>query len=155
MRKASRAIIIKDNQLLVMHRNKFGTEYDTLPGGNVEVDETIEQALFREVQEETMINFTNPRLVFIEHPKVLYGDQYIFLCDYVSGEPQLHPEAEEMAINEMGKNLYDPAWLPLDKLYDAPFLSSELQGQLLNAIDVGWPDDVLEFTSNSNINHVQ
>ena len=36
MRRASRGIVIKDNNLLVMHRNKFGTEYDTLPGGNVE-----------------------------------------------------------------------------------------------------------------------
>lgn len=45
MRRAVRAIIIKDKQLLVMHRNKFGTEYETLPGGNIEVGETPEQAV--------------------------------------------------------------------------------------------------------------
>jgi ADP-ribose pyrophosphatase YjhB (NUDIX family) len=46
MRKAVRAIIIKDDKLLVMNRNKFGKVYDTLPGGNVEIGETLEQALY-------------------------------------------------------------------------------------------------------------
>ena len=55
MRTAVRAIIIKDNNLLVMHRNKFGNEYLTLVGGGVELNETKEQALVREVIEETSI----------------------------------------------------------------------------------------------------
>jgi 8-oxo-dGTP diphosphatase len=151
MRKAVRAIIIKNDHLLVMHRNKFGTVYDTLPGGNIEVGETPEQALYREVSEETMVEFTNPRLVFIEHSDAIYGDQYIFLCNYVQGEPQLHPQSEEEHINRLGQNLYEPKWLSFSQLADAPFLSDKLQHKLIEGHKSGWPEKVLEFTSTRNV----
>lgn len=151
MRTAVRAIIIKNDNLLVMNRNKFGTVYDTLPGGNIEVGETPEQALYREVQEETMVEFANPRLVFIEHAGQLYGDQYIFLCNYLRGEPQLHPQSEEISINELGKNLYKPMWLPFSKLATAPFLSDKLQQRLLEGHNNGWPEKPVEFTSTRNV----
>jgi 8-oxo-dGTP diphosphatase len=151
MRKAVRAIIIKDDKLVVMHRNKFGTEYDTLPGGNVELGETLEQALYREVEEETMLKFNNPRLVYLEHSDAIYGDQYIYLCDYISGEPELHPDAEERRINKLGKNLYEPMWLPLESLAVAPFLSDVLKDKLLAGHKHGWPSEVQEFTSTRNV----
>lgn len=151
MRRAVRAIIIKENHLLVMRRNKFGTRYDTLPGGNIEVGETPEQALRRELQEETMVVFKDPRLVFIEHSDPMYGDQYIFLCEYVSGEPQLHPDSEEQRINRLGKNTYQPGWLPLDRLAGSPFLSDKLQHKLLEGVSHGWPENVEEFSSTRNV----
>ena len=151
MRRAVRAIIIKDNNLLVMNRNKFGTIYDTLPGGNIEMGETPEQAVYREVQEETMVEFANPKLIYIEHSDAIYGDQYIFLCDYKSGEPQLHPQSEETAINEMGKNLYKPMWLPTEQLKSAPFLSDKLRDKIIEGITNGWPTETQEFTSTRNV----
>ncbi len=147
MRKAVRAIIIHDSKLIVMHRNKFGTEYDTLPGGNIEIGETAEQALYREIKEETMVEFTSPRLVILEHSGDPYGDQYIFLCEYVSGEPQLHPEAEEVVINNMGKNLYQPGWVLLDELPNKPFVSEELKNLILNYSKQGWPASAVEITT--------
>lgn len=146
MRRAARAIIIKDDQLLVMHRNKFGKEYDTLPGGNVEIGETPEQALVREIDEETTMEFTNPRLIFIEHAGDPYGDQYIYLCDYKSGEPKLREDSEEQLINQYGKNLHDPMWLPLSKLPEATFVSENLRRAILNGLDKGWPTQTLEIT---------
>lgn len=151
MRRAVRAIIVHNHKLLVMHRNKFGTVYDTLPGGNIEVGETPEQALYREVEEETMVTFNDPRLVFIEHSDPIYGDQYIFLCRYVSGEPQLHPESEEIHINKLGQNLYEPKWLPLDELATSPFLSDKLQERIIDGLKAGWPAEVEEFTSTRNV----
>lgn len=148
MRKAVRVIIIKDDKLLVMHRNKFGDEYDTLPGGNVEVGETNEQALQREVQEETTLTFTNPRLVCVEHAGDPYGDQYVYLAEYVSGEPQLAPDSEEAIINKLGHNLYSPGWLDLSKLANAPFLSEKLKQFVLNSHKNSWPDNAVEITTN-------
>lgn len=147
MRRACRAIIIRDDKLLVMHRNKFGTEYDTLPGGNVELGETLEQALFREVNEETQVTFDNPRLVIVEHAGDPYGDQYIFLCRYVAGEPKLHPNSEEERINKLGKNLYDPRWISLTELADAPFLSPKLKRQMLDCVTQGWPSVPVELSA--------
>ena len=47
------AIIIKNNEILLMHRKKNGEEYWVFPGGGVEDTEKAEQAIIREVTEET------------------------------------------------------------------------------------------------------
>jgi len=133
-----------------MHRNKFGTKYVTLPGGTVEIGENPEQAAIREVQEETTIAAKNPRLVFVDHAE-FYGDQLIYLCDYTSGEPKLASGSAEEAIHKMGKNLYEPGWLPLSKLPDVPFLSAELQQAIIRATTSGWPEQTEEFTSTRNV----
>ncbi len=147
MRRASRAIVLRNNQLLVMHRNKFGAEYLTLPGGNIEVGESPEQALYRELREETSIEITNPSFMILEHSGDPYGDQYIFLCEYVSGEPALHPDAEEVAINKLGKNLYTPMWIDIEKLNSASFLSQNLKNLLLKYLNEGWPKSAVEITT--------
>lgn len=146
MRTSARAIVIKDDKLLVMFRNKFGKKYVTLPGGAVEISEQPDHAAVREVQEETSIVVEKPRLVFVDHAD-FYGDQLIYRCDYVSGEPKLSPNTHEAAINKLGKNLYEPGWLPLTQLSEVPFLSPELQQAIIEATTAGWPEKTLEFKS--------
>ncbi len=50
IRRAVRAIIIKDNKILMVHTNKGDYKF---PGGGVKKEETKEEALSREVTEET------------------------------------------------------------------------------------------------------
>lgn len=147
MRQAVRAIIIHDSKLLVMHRNKFGKEYDTLPGGNIEVGETPEQALAREIDEETTVLYKNPRLVFIEEAGMPYGTQLIFLCEFVSGAPTLRHDSEEEYINKLGKNLYQPGWLALSDLETRPFLSERLKRDIIAGVKNGFPTSPKEVRS--------
>lgn len=147
MRAAARAIIIKDDTLLVTHRNKFGMEYDILIGGGVDFGETLEQALYRELKEESGVQVANSRLVFIERAGDPYGTQYIFLCDYVSGEPALSKSSMEYSINAMGKNLYQPIWLPLKDLPQAEFRSERLKQAILRSLKSGWPKEPLDITN--------
>lgn len=147
MRKAVRAIVIKDGKLLVMHRNKFGKEYETLPGGSIEVGESYEQALLRELQEETSVVVKPERLVFVEQAGDPYGTQYVFLCSYVSGEPQLAPDSEEALINKLGQNLYEPKWVAVSELSNLPFLSEKLKGMIMESIATQFPSDTIEFAS--------
>lgn len=147
MRRAVRAIILKDDRLLVMHRNKFGKEYETLPGGNIELGETPEQALLRELVEETSVKVTPKQLVFIEHAGDPYGIQYVYLCEYISGEPQLAPDSEEAHINKLGQNLYEPKWVSIADLPELPFLSEKLKDLLLQAVKTEFPTEAIEFAS--------
>ncbi len=144
-RQAVRAIVVKDGSLLVMHRNKFGTEYETLPGGGVEMGEAPEAAIVRELAEETSITISNCRLVFIEDAGSLFGTQLIYLCQYASGEPKLAENSEEAQINKLGKNLYEPKWISVDALPGLPFVSEKLKSALLDGLKNGFPDQVTEI----------
>jgi len=155
MRRTARAIVIRDNQLLVMHRNKFGQQYFALVGGEIEIGESPEQALVREVNEETRLEIANPRLVFIEEAGEPYGTQYIYVCDYVAGEPSLHPASQEALIMAAGKNLYIPMWLPLSDLEAAPFLSKELKEHILTALEKGFGTAPETFHSHAEIGYTK
>jgi len=140
-RKAVRAIIINDkHELLVMHRNKFGQEYYTLVGGGIDAGETAEHALVREVREETSLQATHARLVFIEEAGDPYGTQLIYLCAYKGETMALHPDSDEAHINRLGQNLHTPMWLPLNDLPGVTFRSPALQQALLHALKNGFPD---------------
>lgn len=114
--------------------------------------ETPEQAAIREVTEESTVQISNPRLVFVDHAGDPYGDQYVYLFDYMGGEPALGIDSTEASIHKLGKNLYEPQWLPLADLPGAVFLSPELQNAILEATQAGeWPSQPKEFTSNRTI----
>lgn len=149
MRKTARAIVVKDGNILLMDRNKFGIKYKSLIGGALEMDEDPIQALFREVKEECQIEISNPRLVIIEDAGAIYGLQYIYLCDYVSGEPRLDPNSEEYNINQGGKNIYQPIWYPLNKLKDANLLPNELSDMIIDFFNKGFPSQVVNLKINS------
>lgn len=145
MKHAVRAIVIKDNNLLVMKRNKFGSEYYTLIGGAVEMGEPLEVALHRELQEEASITVTNPRLVYVEDAGQPYGEQYVYLCEYAEGEPVLHPESEEAKISALGLNTYVPAWLPISQLPSVNFVSGSLKRELIDAVQHGFPGEAVKI----------
>jgi ADP-ribose pyrophosphatase YjhB (NUDIX family) len=150
MKQAVRAIVVKgeaeNRSLLVMYRNKFGTEYYTLVGGGVEIGESLDQALIRELAEETSVQVANPRLVYVEETEEIYGTQYVYLCEYVSGEPHLSPQSDEAKINELGQNLYEPKWLPLAQLPEVPFVSEGLKARILQAVGRrAWPEQPEQF----------
>lgn len=148
MIKAVRAIVVKDDSLLVMHRNKFGHEYYALVGGGIDFGETAEQSLKREITEETGLVVKNPRLMFIEEAGAVFGTQYIYLCEYVNGEPKLQPDSIEAKIEANGKNLYMPMWLPIKDLHSVPLLPEVLKRALLDGLKNGWPDEPITLHAN-------
>ena len=76
-----------------------------IPGGTVELGETLQEALVREVEEETGV-VVRPRevvLVFdrIQRAQGAVSYHYViidYLCDYVSGEPRAGSDAEAVAL---------------------------------------------------------
>lgn len=144
MRKAVRAIVFKDNQLLVIKRNKFGREYYTLPGGGIKIGEAPEQALWREMAEETGLELGKARLVFVEAAGDPFGTQYVYLVNYTGGDPVLSPDSDEAGINKLGHNLYEPMWLPIGELQSTKFLSEKLKQAIVTSIKSGFPEQAVE-----------
>ncbi len=146
MRISVRAIVIKDNKLLVMDRNRFGDKFISLVGGAVEIGESQESALKREVSEEASLEIANPKLVIIEEAGEIYGLQYIYLCDYVSGDPKLSEGSIESKIARNGQNLYLPMWLDIKDLELSNLLPVELKKQLIDFIKNGFPSEPIKLT---------
>ena len=96
---SAHALIAKDGQYLITQRsesdNYHGGLYD-LPGGTLKAGETVEQALFREVKEETQLEIEIVNLFSIytnldSYPKWQVF-QVIYLCRYLSGKVTLNPQ---------------------------------------------------------------
>lgn len=151
MRTAARAIIVKNQSILVMHRNKFGRQYYCLVGGGVDVGETADIAVVREVREETGLQVTGQRLVYIEEAGEPYGTQYHFLCEFIDGDIKLSPDSIEAQLNKAGQNLYEPVWLPISKLASVAFRSETLQKELLAGLRDGFPSEPKLLRSGAQI----
>ena len=71
IRVSTKALILRDNAiLLVEYDDESGLHYN-MPGGGVEPDETLEEALKREVQEETCaeVEIGRPLIITEYEPK--------------------------------------------------------------------------------------
>jgi ADP-ribose pyrophosphatase YjhB (NUDIX family) len=148
VKQFARAIVLKDGTLLVMRREKAGRKYCSLVGGAVDPGETPEQALYRELAEETGIEVANHRLVITQEGGG-FGMQYIYLCDYVSGEPVLAPDSIEAKIRIPKQDYYDPGWLSLKDLTKANLLPAELKKTLLDILPDNFPQRPITVTINN------
>lgn len=134
MGKAARAIVINNNKILVMRRNKQGSNYYTLVGGRINDSEDAKQAVVREVKEETGLDILNAKLMFTEKHHEPYNDQYIFICEVSSyGSVAIQETSEEAVLNKAGINIHEPLWVDATILR-LPFLTRPLQ----LAIEKAW-----------------
>ena len=105
-------ILDEDRILLEKRKNSPGKGKWSVPGGLVDLGETVEEALIREVKEETGLEVYNPRLVDVvsyvsldERGSVMY---HYVIIDYLvtsrGGKPKASSDAEDLK------------WVPLDKV---------------------------------------
>jgi ADP-ribose pyrophosphatase YjhB (NUDIX family) len=146
MGKAARAIIIENNKLLVMNRNKQGSQYATLVGGRAGEDESIEQALLREVKEETGLDITHARLVYVEYHEAPYNEQYIYLCEIAPHTGvNIQDAAEEAFMNKIGVNTHTPLWVDKKAFANLAFRTPQLQLAIVKALKKGFPKEAIKL----------
>lgn len=147
MAKAARAIIFHGNKTLVMYRDKSGSKYYTLVGGRVREGETIEQGVIREVKEETGMEVTSTKLVFIEEHALPYDEQYIFLCEVASLPDTIDVQAtsEEGIMNQIGINNHQPVWAEAASFARLPFRTPQLQTAIVTALKKGFPNQPVKL----------
>ncbi|MBU3191766.1 NUDIX hydrolase [Clostridium bowmanii] len=83
------AVILKDNRILVLRQYNYKRheEYWMLPGGNLEHGETEEEAIKRELKEETNLEVEIEKIIFDEPSNGIdeYQRYITFLCTPIPG----------------------------------------------------------------------
>ena len=89
-------LIHKDNQYLLQNRVQQDWKGFTLPGGHIEKDESIVDAVIREMKEETGLTIRNPKLCGVKQFPIEDGRYIVFLfsADQFSGEVISSDEGE-------------------------------------------------------------
>ena len=135
IRNSSKALIISNNKILVNQcRWDNGDIYYDLPGGGQNEFESIEEALFREVLEETGYEIRILRFAALAE-EIYIGENdrirksgyahritHIFLAE-LSGDPQSLP-------TELDLYQEKSVWLPLKQADDINLLPAALKGRL-------------------------
>jgi len=84
-------IFNKEGQVLMVSRKNDHSSMG-LPGGKVDPeDNSLEEALAREVKEETGLDISNPQIIYVKFRDGYLG--YTYLCEY-SGEVSYDKEKE-------------------------------------------------------------
>jgi len=120
-------IIVQDKKILLIHRFNRGKEYFVLPGGGVEVGESVADAAIREAKEETCLN-------------VVLSDSFLDYTDPRDGNPHRYYHVtsftgdlalggEEAIINNP-EDSYELEWHPLNDLKTLTFYPTELIGRI-------------------------
>lgn len=124
-------IINKDGQILLQKKRRgFGRGKWNGPGGKIELGETPEESVIREVEEETGLKIKRVKkageLEFIFPDKNINNYCHAFICDDFEGKPEDNGEGE--------LKWFDKKELPFDKMWDDDkyWLPKVLIGEYVN-----------------------
>ena len=100
------AIILHEGKLLTTKMKKKDFSYYVLPGGGVGMEETIYEAIKREVKEETNLDVLKLRLVYIKELKneeMGRGVEFYFYVEEYSGNLKkgFDPEEKESTLEDV------------------------------------------------------
>lgn len=130
----ARAIILRNNEILMIQRLRNDSECYVLPGGKLEEGELPETAVMREVKEETSLDTK-----FIKKLDSLTDKDgtvhHIYLFEYISGIPELTVDSPEVAEASDG-NVYTPIWIDIRNIPTLQIWPAEVKPFLLNYLKI-------------------
>lgn len=131
-RKSCRAIIIENNSLVTMYRERENNVYYTFPGGGMEDGETFDSCIVREYREEFGIDVKPIKHVYTyENEKTI---QYFYLCDWLDGE--LGTGVGEEFQEDRNRGIYVPTMMPITQIPNLPLMPPEIAKALVEDLKV-------------------
>lgn len=110
IRNRACAVIVQDGKVLLVQHQKNNQHYWLFPGGGVEYGETLEQAVIREMKEETNFDVEIGELLMVSESippdKHRHVINYYFIASVVGGDMKIGDD----------KYLFDLQWHPIDTL---------------------------------------
>ncbi len=143
------AVVVEDGKILTTF---YGRSW-SLPGGEVEPDELIPEAVVRELVEESGLIVEPERLLFVNDnffidpvwaPGGLHELGFYWLCRVAGGEFDPGPHIERSGEFEESIRL---SWRTVDELRGLPFYPEWLISELERGVRNGWPPGVRHLVS--------
>ena len=133
MRKSARAILItKENKLLLMKRTKPNGIYYVTIGGGIEEGETPEQALIRELKEESGSLIERPVFAFHYDDFEKQNSVDFFICREVE---RSQPTGSEWTKWNTPDNMYELVEVSLNKLKDLPLKPKHIKDKIIKLFE--------------------
>jgi len=103
-----------EDKLFLMTSPKWKGKY-VIPGGHIEVGETIEEALKREIKEETNLDIFNIKFVSIQ--EFIFGKEFHQRKHFIFLDYACRTKSKDVVLNNEGKNY---VWVSLEEALSLP-----------------------------------
>lgn len=139
----SRAIIVRNNYIALIKRQREGRVYYVIPGGGREPGETPEQTAIRESLEELGLNVSIDRLL----AKVVYHgrEQYYFSARVIGGHFGTGNGPEMIGKYPPERGTYTPVWILLKQVENIDLFPPSIAQLISLAVKTGWPASTVEI----------
>lgn len=127
VRNSAKGLTIRDGKMAAIKISDGGEEWFIMPGGGQEAEETLNEAVCREVSEELGIEVSCGELLFViegVHGESFHRVDLVFHCEYIGEIPdaELHGDTNQVGIE----------WLDISVLNTLPLYPSKLRRQIMN-----------------------
>lgn len=130
-RNRGSAVIVEDDKVAVIKRNRNEDEYYVFPGGGIEDGESPKQATIRESFEELGVQIdVLERLGTIEYN----GIQHYFIAKICGGKFGTGQGEEYEKCHNRG--LYEPMWIPIAELSSLDVRPMEIAKRLIERMEI-------------------
>lgn len=127
IRTSAKAVVIRDGRLLAIRLKAGGEEWYILPGGGQDSEETLPEAVEREVREETGLDVRCGELLFViegVHGEDFHRVDLVFSCEYLGQASHAAPYCDT---HQVGVD-----WLDVSALNRLPLYPSRLRRAIMN-----------------------
>jgi len=137
-------ILIQNDKIALIERNRSGKHYYVFPGGKIEAGESPAFAAERESKEELGLDVRiGPMVAEVWY---LGSPQYYYLADRIDGQFGHGTGPEMSSLPDSKKGSYLTVWLPVDEVLSRQVLPKLMAEFVWKSHHTSWPDHTLVVT---------